>query len=141
MNDTDVTQYFIDGTYKCVQNIIKSPNVLIIVIAYNDILQKFVLCIVFTFTKEDKDMFIQFYILLKAKYNFNQKRLICDFSKANIEPIKNLYGEGKINIINSGFGYNNKIINESQFKKLKLKPDEGTIFNDNMHLIYQLIIN
>ena len=31
--------------------------------------------------------------------------------------------------------YNNKIINESQFKKLKLKPDEGTRFrissNDN----------
>ena len=38
-------------------------------------------------------------------------------------------------IINNGFGFNNNIINESQFKKLKLKPDEGTIFkiicNDN----------
>ena len=76
MNDTDVTLYFIDGTYKCVQNIIKSPNVLIIVIAYNDILQKFVLCIVFTFTKEDKDMFIQFYILLKAKYRIEKKNNI-----------------------------------------------------------------
>ena len=40
-----------------------------------------------------------------------------------------------LDIINSRFWYNNKIINESQFKKLKLKPDEGTRFrissNDN----------
>ena len=40
-----------------------------------------------------------------------------------------------LDIINCRFWYNNKIINESQFKKLKLKPDEGTRFrissNDN----------
>ena len=28
-----------------------------------------------------------------------------------------------LDIINNGFGYNNKIINYSQYKKLKLKPD------------------
>ena len=31
-------------------------------------------------------------------------------------------------MINNGFGCNNKTINESQFKNLKLKPDESTIF-------------
>ena len=40
-----------------------------------------------------------------------------------------------MNIINMGFGVNNKIITEDQFKKLKLKPHESSIFkildNDN----------
>ena len=33
-----------------------------------------------------------------------------------------------MDIINSGYGINKKIINETQFKKLKLKPDENSIF-------------
>jgi hypothetical protein len=33
-----------------------------------------------------------------------------------------------LDIINNGFRSNNKIINETQFKKLKLRPDERTIF-------------
>lgn len=33
-----------------------------------------------------------------------------------------------MDIINLGFGVNGKIINEDQFKKLKLKPNENTIF-------------
>jgi len=31
-----------------------------------------------------------------------------------------------LDIINLGFGVNGKIINEDQFKKLKLKPNENT---------------
>ena len=53
---------------------IKSANLLIILIAYNTQLQKFVLC-VYSFTKEDKDISIQFYSLQKVKCNFNLKRL------------------------------------------------------------------
>jgi hypothetical protein len=45
-----------------------------------------------SFTKEDKEIFILFYSFLKAKYIFNLKRLNFDFSKANIENIKKVYG-------------------------------------------------
>ena len=33
-----------------------------------------------------------------------------------------------MNIINMGFGINNKIITDNQFKKLKLKHHENSIF-------------
>ena len=41
---------------------------------------------------------------------------------------KRVLSDVLLDIINNGFGCNNKIINESQFKKLKLRPDERTIF-------------
>jgi len=75
LNDNKITRYFIDGTYKCVPHSLKSINVLIILIAYNQINKKFELSLIATFTKEDKETFKQFYSLLKNKYNFNQKRI------------------------------------------------------------------
>ena len=54
-------------------------------------------------TEEDKCTFIQFYSLLKNEYNFNPKKLTCEFSKANIKAIKKVYGEGKILIITCFF--------------------------------------
>ena len=41
---------------------------------------------------------------------------------------KRVLSDVLLDIINNGFWYNNKIINESQFKNLKLKPDETSIF-------------
>ena len=41
---------------------------------------------------------------------------------------KRLLSDVLLDIINNGFGCNNKTINESQFKNLKLKPDERIIF-------------
>ena len=41
---------------------------------------------------------------------------------------KRVLSDVLLDIINNGFGCNNKIINETQFKKLKLRPDERTIF-------------
>ena len=54
-------------------------------------LKKIELSTVSTFSKEDKETFKQFYSLLKTKYNFNPKRITCDFSKANIEALKTIY--------------------------------------------------
>ena len=75
LNDNKIGQYFIDCTYKCVPHSLNPINVLIILIAYNHINKKFELCLIATFTKEDKETFKQFYSLLKNKYNFNQKRI------------------------------------------------------------------
>ena len=45
---------------------------------------------------------------------------------------KRILSDVLLDIINSGFWYNNTIINESKFKNVKLKPDEGNILsNDN----------
>ena len=41
---------------------------------------------------------------------------------------KRVLSDVLLDIINSGYGINNNIINETQFKKLKLKPDENSIF-------------
>ena len=41
---------------------------------------------------------------------------------------KRVLSDVLLDIINNRFWSNNKIINETQFKKLKLKPDERTIF-------------
>ena len=76
---------------------------LIILIAYNSKLKKFELFLVSTFTKEDKESFIQFYSILKTKYNFNPKRITCDFSKSNIEAIKTIYDERDVLIITCFF--------------------------------------
>lgn len=84
-------------------NAIKSANILIILIAYNAKLKKFELCLVSTFTKENKESFIHFYSILKTKYNFNPKRITCDFSKSNIEDIKAVYNEKDVLIITCFF--------------------------------------
>ena len=41
---------------------------------------------------------------------------------------KRVLSDVLLDIINYRFGCKNKIINETQFKKLKLMPDERTIF-------------
>lgn len=134
LDDDDVTQYFIDGTYKCVPNAIKSAKVLIILIAYNARLKKFELCIVSTFSKEDKETFKQFYSLLKTKYNFNPKRITCDFSKANIEALKTIYGEGKVIIITCFF----HLIQSWWRRANKLGMRKKNIIHKTRNLIFNL---
>ena len=75
-------------------------------------LQKFELCIMYTFTKEDKDFYaiLQF---VKNKIQFYPKRNTNDFSKSNIEVFKMVYGEGKI-IITTSLSTQSKLVEESQ---------------------------
>jgi len=103
LNDNKIGQYFIDCTYKCVPHSLNPINVLIILIAYNHINKKFELCLIATFTKEDKETFKQFYSLLKNKYNFNPKRIICEFSISNLQVLNSIFGEDNIIIITCFF--------------------------------------
>jgi len=82
---------------------LKSINVLIILIAYNNINKKFELCLIATFTKEDKETFKQFYSLLKNKYNFNPKRIICDFAISYLQALNSIFVEDNIIIIKCFF--------------------------------------
>ena len=84
-------------------NLIPSTNVLIIVIGYNANLKKNELCLVSTLTKEDKDTYIQFYTLLKTKFKFKPKRITCDFCKANLIAINEVFKEDKTLIITCFF--------------------------------------
>ena len=103
LNDNKVTQYFIDGTYKCVPYSLKSVNVLIILISYNHINKNFELCLIANFTKEDKENFKQFYSLLKNKYIFNPKTITWDFAISNLQALNSIFGDDNIIIITCFF--------------------------------------
>ena len=91
LSDEMVTQYFIDGTYKCVPHSLDTVEVLIILIAYNNEYKQFEHVLAATLNKEDADIYNQFYGFLKFKYDFNPSIITCDFSKSNISSIKKVY--------------------------------------------------
>ena len=130
----DITQYFIDGTYKCVPNLVPSTNVLIIIIGYNANLQKNELCLVATFTKEDKDTYIQFYSLLKAKFKFKPKRITCDFCKSNLLAINEVFSEEKTLTITCFF----HLIQSWWRKAGKLGMRKKNILQKSRNLIFNL---
>ena len=99
LNDPDITQYFIDETYRCVPHSIKSVNVLILLIGYNKKLQIFELCLIATMNKENLDMYKQFYLQLKTMYNFKPKIITCDFNLSNINAINEIFSENEVVII------------------------------------------
>jgi len=105
LNDNKIGQYFIDCTYKCVPHSLNPINVLIILIAYNHINKKFELCLIASFTNEDKETFKQFYSILKNKYNFNPKRITCDFAISNLQTLNSIFGEDNIIIITCFFHF------------------------------------
>lgn len=80
LSSNDITQYFIDRTYKCLPNLIPSTNVLIIVIGYN----------------ANIDRYIQFYSLLKSKFKFKPKRITCDSCKTNLLAITEVFMKKKL---------------------------------------------
>ena len=95
--DGMVTQYFIDGTYKCVPHSLDTIEVLILLIAYNNEYKQFELVLAATLNKEDADIYNQFYGFLKFKYDFNPSIITCDFSKSNISSIKKVYPKNNNN--------------------------------------------
>ena len=91
LNDPSVTQYFIDGTYRCVPHTIKSVNALVAIVCYNAETKKFELCLIATMNKEDFDCYKQFYSLLKNRFNFKPLKITCDFALSNIKAIKEVF--------------------------------------------------
>ena len=52
---------------------VNSINVLILLISYNSRKNQFEICLIATFTREDKNSFIKFYSYLKSNFNFKPK--------------------------------------------------------------------
>ena len=130
----DISRYFIEGTYKCAPNTIKSSNVLIILIAYKEKLKKFELCLVSTFTKKDKETYIQFYLNLKSKFKFIPKKISCNFCKSNMEAIKSVYGEENVLIITCFF----HLIQCWWGKANKLGMRKKNVIHKSRNLIFNL---
>ena len=51
--DKNISKYFVDGTYNCVTHSINSINVLILIIGFNKLREKFEIVSVVTFNSED----------------------------------------------------------------------------------------
>ena len=77
--------------YICIPHSVNSINVLILLFAYNSRRNKFEICLIATFIREDRNSFIKFYSYLKSNFNFKPKLITCDFLVANIEAIKTVF--------------------------------------------------
>ena len=66
LNDKNISQYFINGNYKCVPHSIKQVNILILLIGFNTSHQRFELTIIITLNSEDDENYKRLYLFLKT---------------------------------------------------------------------------
>ena len=59
----------------------------------------FELCCAAVFSKEDSNIYTQFYETLKNNYSFNPKRISLDFALANLKAVNDVFGQTNIEII------------------------------------------
>ena len=104
-NDKNISQYFVDGTYKCVPHSINSINVLILIIGFNKVTEKFELVSVVTFNSEGYENYKQLYSFLKSNYHFEPHFITFDFCLANIKAIKDTFSNDDAIIIPSFFHF------------------------------------
>ena len=94
LKDNQINQYFFDCTYKMVP-----PNKhkfkLMVLIGYN--LQKTtVLCLFVLIANEKEYTFKHLFTILKEKYSFNPRNIMCDFSLGQINAVRVVYPECRI---------------------------------------------
>ena len=99
LNNENIDQYFIDGTYHCVPHSIESINVLVTLIGFNKRNSIFELCLIATLNNEQYDNYKNLYSILTTQYSFIPKRITCDFALNNIKAIKTVYRNDSILII------------------------------------------
>ena len=98
-NDKNISQYFLVGTYKCVPHSINSINVLILIIGFNKLRERFELVSVVTFNSEGYENFKQLYNFLKTNYHFEPQFMTFDFCLANIKAINETFVNEDVVII------------------------------------------
>ena len=98
LHSSDINQYFVDCTYRCVPAGLESANSLLLLIGYNIKYDLYELCCVGVLSHESKDIFSQFYCILKNIYNFQPKILTYDFDLANIGVVKEVFGDGTLSL-------------------------------------------
>ena len=88
LNSSDINQYYIDCTYKCIPNELNTNSAaLLVLIGYNYKLDKFQLILVALLSNENTDIFIHFYNFLKNAYYFSPKKIMVDFSLSNLNAL------------------------------------------------------
>ena len=90
LNNANIEQYFMDGTYKIVPNF-GNFKTMVTLLVYNKEINAFVQCCYTLLTDETENIYEKFLHLLKINYNFIPKYLIIDFSKSEENAIKQIY--------------------------------------------------
>ena len=91
LKDNLINQYFMDCTYSAVPSSIYKYKLLVIC-GYNQSKDKTVLYGFILMHNENENTFTQIFKYLYEKYDFNPKNLMADFNMAQINGLKNIYG-------------------------------------------------
>ena len=95
IKDNQINQFFFDCTFKIVPPK-KHKFKLMVLCGFNTLLKKTVLCSFFLITNE-KEYTIKFiFKLLKEKYYFNPRNIMCDFSLGQIKAVKYIFPQANI---------------------------------------------
>ena len=94
LNNEDITQYFVDTTYKCLPNEIEEAKSLLVLIGYNSKKDLFERILVAILSDEDADIFYSFYNFIKGTYKWRPKYITFDFGAANLKAIKEIFNDG-----------------------------------------------
>ena len=93
LHNKDISQYFIDCTYKYILSDLIGINALLVLIGYNHRLDKFQLVLIALLSNEDTDIFTELYNFLKNTYLFKPNKISFVFGLANLKGIQNVYSE------------------------------------------------
>ena len=132
LNNDDIKQYFLDGTYKIVPNF-GNFKTLVTLIGFNKKANAFAHCCYTLLTDETQNIFENFLQLLKFNYKFKPKFINIDFSKVEENAILEVYKNDKIKILFCLFHFVQclwrKINSLGLRKKEFIKKSKCLIFN------------
>ena len=95
LKDTNIKQYFIDTTYRCIPHELDDSKSLLVMIGYNSAKDLFELILVGLLSNEDTNIFKDFYNFIINNYDWNPQLLTFDFGKANLKAIKEIFKNNK----------------------------------------------
>lgn len=99
LNDKNITQYFIDSTYKCLPNNMPKCKTFLLIIGYDCSIDSFQLCCAATLSHKDYDTLCELYSYLKNIWNFNPKKITYVFALGNINAINKIIKNVNIKIL------------------------------------------
>ena len=91
--NSDINQYFIDTTYKCLPNDLEDAKSFLVLIGYNNKKDLFQLILVAVLCGEDSDIYCSFYNFLMKTYKWKPNYLNFYFGAANSKAVKEIFKE------------------------------------------------
>ena len=93
LKDQNISQYFIDGTFKCK---VKGYTQLIVCLGYNKLLKKFQPCFFGLLQSKKFEAYVSLYKAIMLNVEFSPSTITVDFEMANIKAIKTVFKDCKI---------------------------------------------